>query len=95
MSRGASDMCPFMMGFERLVDPQDDAALWQVQSHKVNISTHALHYQRSLCLSLPVVGARDEEHNDAVMAQAKTLVLWWLGEIQAHRVQLDRNVIFA
>ena len=21
-------MCPFMMGFERLVDPQDDAALW-------------------------------------------------------------------
>ncbi|OQD62246.1 hypothetical protein PENPOL_c013G10795 [Penicillium polonicum] len=120
MPGGASDMCPFMMGFERLVDPQDDAALWvtiefpeamelthsdeqlmefvvqQVQSHKVNISTHAQHYQRSLCLSLPVAGVlRDEERNVAVMAQAKTLALWWLGEIQAHRVQLDRNVIFA
>ncbi|KOS38907.1 hypothetical protein ACN38_g10265 [Penicillium nordicum] len=119
MPGGASDMCPFMMGSERLVDPQDDAALWvtvefpeamelthsdeelmefvvqQVENHKVNISTHAQHYQRSLCLSLPVVGVPShEEHNDAVMAQAKTLALWWLGEIQAHRVQLDRNLIF-
>jgi hypothetical protein len=49
----------------------------QVHSHKVKISTYAQHYQRFLCLSLPVVGVpRDEEHNDAVMVQAKTLALW-------------------
>ncbi|KAJ5686626.1 hypothetical protein N7536_009245 [Penicillium majusculum] len=119
MSGDSSDMCPFMTGSDRLVDPQDDAALWvtiefpedmglthsderlmefvvqQVQRHKVKIFTHAQHYQRSLCLSLPVVGVPgDEEHNDVVMAQAKTLALWWLGEIQAHRVYLDWDVIF-
>lgn len=108
-----------MTGSDRLVDPQDDAALWvtiefpeemglthsderlmefvvqQVQRHEVKIFTHAQHYQRSLCLSLPVVGVPgDEEHNDVVMAQANTLALWWLGEIQAHRVYLDWDVIF-
>ncbi|CAI7658200.1 unnamed protein product [Penicillium glandicola] len=59
----------------------------QVQSHK--------HSKRHLCLSLPVVGfPNDGEHNDAVMAQAKTLALWWLDEIRTQRVHLDRNMIF-
>ncbi|KAJ5418138.1 uncharacterized protein N7487_001688 [Penicillium crustosum] len=119
MSRDACDMCPFMTGTDRLVDPRDDAALWvtiefpeemglthndeqlmdfvvqQVQLDEVKIFNHAQHYQRSLCLSLPVIGVLgDEEHNDVVMAQAKTLALWWLREIQAHRVQLGWHVIF-
>ncbi|KAJ6128970.1 hypothetical protein N7471_010187 [Penicillium samsonianum] len=67
----------------------------QVQGHEINISTCAQHYLKHLCLSLPVVGAHgDEEHHGAVMAQAKTLALWWLGEILAQRVHLDRSVIF-
>ncbi|OQE46503.1 hypothetical protein PENCOP_c001G00381 [Penicillium coprophilum] len=111
--------CPFMVGSERLVDPEDDIALWvtvefpeamklthsdeqlmefvvqQVRKHKTSVSASAQHYRRHLCLSLPVVGfPRDEEHFDAVMAQAKTLALWWLGGIHAHKVHLDRNVIF-
>lgn len=115
----ASYMCPFMVGSEHLVDPQDDVALWitvdfpeatrfthsdeqlmefvvqQVQTHNINISAHAQHYLRHWCISLPVVGVpRDEEHNDAVMAQAKALALWWLKAIRAQRVHLDRSVIF-
>ncbi|KAK4860959.1 hypothetical protein LT330_004690 [Penicillium expansum] len=67
----------------------------QVRNHNVNISAHAQHYLRHWCLSLPVVGVpRDEEHNDAVIAQAKTLALWWLGEIRAHKVHIDRSMIF-
>ncbi|CAG8892594.1 unnamed protein product [Penicillium egyptiacum] len=117
MTGRASDSCPFMAGSERLVDPEDDAALWvtiefpeamklthtdeqlvnwvvdQILRHKISVSACAQHCQRPLCLSLPVVGIpRDEEHN--IRDQAKTLTLWWLGEILADRVHLDRNVIF-
>lgn len=111
MAGRATDSCPFMMGFECLVDPKDDIALWvtieipkamkltnndeelmesvaqQIQSYDANISAYAQHHYRYLCLSLPVGGFhRDENHNDAVIAQAKTLALWWPREIIARRV---------
>ncbi|KAJ5164234.1 uncharacterized protein N7500_006064 [Penicillium coprophilum] len=119
MAGRETNRCPFMVGSERLVDPEDDIALWvtvefpeamkfthsdeqlmefvvqQVQNHNTSISTSAQHYRRHFCLSLPVVGyPRDEEHIDTVMALAETLALWWLGEIHAHKVHIDRNVIF-
>ncbi|KAJ5843802.1 hypothetical protein EN45_093950 [Penicillium chrysogenum] len=118
MAGRASDRCPFMAR-ERLVDPEDDAALWvtiefpeamkfthtdeqlmdwvvhQIGHAETSTSASAQHYQRHLCLSLPVVGIpRGEEHNDAVRDQAKTLAQWWHAEIMTGRIYLDRSVIF-
>ncbi|CAG8082093.1 unnamed protein product [Penicillium nalgiovense] len=118
MTGRASDRCPFMAR-ERLVDPEDDAALWvtiefpramkfthtdeqlidwvvhQIVRDETSISACAQHYQRHLCLSLPIVGIpRGEGHYDTVRDQAKTLALWWHGEIMTGRVYLDRSVFF-
>ncbi|KAJ5959602.1 uncharacterized protein N7479_006752 [Penicillium vulpinum] len=67
----------------------------QIQRGRAIISTYAKHYERHLCLSLPVVGfAGEEEPIDVVMDQAETVALWWLEQILAYKVRLDCNVLF-
>ncbi|KAJ6188415.1 hypothetical protein N7519_003323 [Penicillium mononematosum] len=86
---------PEAMKFTHTDEQLMDWVVHQIGRAETSISACAQHYQRHLCLSLPVVGIpRGEEHNDTVRDQAKTLALWWHGEIMTGRVYLDRSVIF-
>ncbi|KAJ5835652.1 hypothetical protein N7447_001678 [Penicillium robsamsonii] len=66
----------------------------QIQSHNTGIFTSAQHYKRHFCLSLPIVKFPKEENFIDFMAQAEALAIWWLREIRAQKVHLDREVLF-
>lgn len=68
----------------------------QIQDSHATISGYAKHYHEPRCLSFPVTGFSTPQGNEReIMSQAHTLATWWLGEIVAGKVRLDRKVIFS
>ncbi|KAJ5467344.1 hypothetical protein N7475_005096 [Penicillium sp. IBT 31633x] len=77
---------------ERLIE----FVIAQIQDSHATISAYAQHYHEPRCLSLPVTGYSSPEGNErAILAKAHDLATWWLAEIVAGEVRLDRNVIFS
>ncbi|KAJ5773250.1 hypothetical protein N7457_008146 [Penicillium paradoxum] len=67
----------------------------QILSSEATIAPNAQHYLQPMCISVPVVGLiRTEDNENEILARAEKLATWWLGEIRAKRLRIDRKMIF-